>query len=153
MKRLYRVLAFVSIAVAGFIVMLYYNLSKGDFVEKEKPPVVIEASKHRDNMLLSAEYKNGTDFCKIDLLDSINIEIGVSDSSGQVALLQTYRMAGDTIIVLGKISNVGKYITSGDYIVSDKLLIKGPKMLGLVDRFGYLDSIRVLDIKFNKLKK
>ncbi|HWZ23043.1 MAG TPA: hypothetical protein VNW06_10340 [Cytophagaceae bacterium] len=153
MKRLYSVLAFVSIATAGFIVMLYYNLSKGDFVEKKKPPVVIEASKHRDNMLLSAEYKNGTDFCKIDLLDSVNIEIGVSDSSGHVALLQTYRMAGDTIFVLGKISNVGKYITSGDYIVSNKLLIKGTKMLGLVKEGGGLDSIRTLDIKFNKLKK
>jgi hypothetical protein len=50
-----------------------------DFIVQKGPKIVEENLKRWNNTLLSAEYRNGTDFCKVEILDSINIEINVGD--------------------------------------------------------------------------
>lgn len=152
MKRLYSVLTIVSLITAGFVIMLYYKLSQGDFVSQKKPKV-IEETKQRDRILLSAAYKKDADYCKVDLVDSVNIAISVADSIGEVVLMKTYRITGDTIIILGGISSISKYINPEKFLISEKFLIKGKKIFYLLNRKGEYDSTRTMDIAFNKIKK
>lgn len=69
-------------------------------------------------MLLSAEYRNGTDHYKIDLLDSVNIQISTGDYSSYVILDKEYKLSGDTIIIVGGVEGTAKFLSS------DWLLIK-----------------------------
>jgi hypothetical protein len=117
-----------------------------DFIGQKDPKIVEENLKRWKNTLLSAEYRNGTDYCELDLLDSVNIEINVGDKTGGVILNEEYKILNDTIVVIGGITNANKYLTS------DKFLIKEKKLLFKIDSHGIFDTLTAMNIKFNKFK-
>ena len=99
-----------------------------------------------NNTILSAEYRKGTDYWMVDLLDSVNMEINVGDNVGGTILHKEYKLRKDTIIVIDGIDNAGKYL------ISDKFLIYNRKLLFKIDKDGSFDTSLAMDIKFNKIK-
>lgn len=136
----------VSISIGGILGILYYAFTQIDFIGHKDSKVVAENVKRWNNTLLSAEYRNGTDYCNVDLLDSVNIQINTGNNSTGIILDKEYKISGDTILVIGLIDDAGKYINS------DKFLIRKDKLLYKIDSHGNFDSIQVMKIKFNKIK-
>ena len=66
-----------GVLIIGILGIAYYAFMQIDFIGQKDPKIVEENLKRWNNTLLSAEYRNGTDFCKVEILDSINIEINV----------------------------------------------------------------------------
>ena len=149
MKEFFRLILLTTGIVCGVIGIAYYTFMafmQIDFIGQKDPKIVEENLKRWKNTLLSAEYRNGTDYCELDLLDSVNIEINVGDKSGGVILNEEYKILNDTIVVIGGITNANKYLTS------DKFLIKEKKLLFKIDSHGIFDTLTAMNIKFNKFK-
>ena len=149
MKEFFRFILLTTGIVGGVIGIAYYTFMafmQIDFIGQKDPKIVEENLKRWKNTLLSAEYRNGTDYCELDLLDSVNIEINVGDKTGGVILNEEYKILNDTIVVIGGITNANKYLTS------DKFLIKEKKLLFKIDSHGIFDTLTAMNIKFNKFK-
>jgi hypothetical protein len=149
MKEFFRLILLTTGIVGGVIGIAYYTFMafmQIDFIGQKDPKIVEENLKRWKNTLLSAEYRNGTDYCELDLLDSVNIEINVGDKTGGVILNEEYKILNDTIVVIGGITNANKYLTS------DKFLIKEKKLLFKIDSHGIFDTLTAMNIKFNKFK-
>ncbi len=103
--------------------------------------------KRWNTTLLSTKFKNGTDYCKVDLLDWINIKINVGDKKGGAIKNEKYKISYDTILVIGGVKYANKYLSS------DKFLIQKNKLLFKVYTNGLLDTTIAMTIHLNKLKK
>ena len=135
-----------GVLIIGILGIAYYAFMQIDFIGQKDPKIVEENLKRWNNTLLSAEYRNGTDFCKVEILDSINIEINVGNKYGQIILNQEYKMSNDTIVVIGGTKHASKYLNS------DKFLIQKNNLLFNIDSRGNFDSVTKMTIKFNKIK-
>lgn len=147
MKSIIKTVLIVSVSICGILGILYYAFTQIDFIGHKDPKVVADNVKLWNNTLLSAEYRNGTDYCNVNLLDSINIQINTGNNSTGIILEKEYKVSGDTILVRGLVDDGGKYINS------DKLLIRNNKLLYKIDSHGNYDSIKAMTIKFNNLKR
>jgi hypothetical protein len=147
MSKSYRVLIFGVLSVVALLGFAYYGFRNIDFIGHKDPEIVKANLERWDKMLLKAEFRNGTDYCEINLLDSINIEINVGDSAGGTFITENYKLASDTIIILNGIKHVDKYINSSE------MLIQNDRILYLKDSVGNFDSTQTMEVKFNKLKK
>jgi hypothetical protein len=143
-----KLLLISGLVMAGLFAMAFYFFLQIDFIG-EKDPAIQEANRQRwKNMLLSAEYRNGTDYCVVEVEDSVNMFISAGDKAGGIMLTPKYRVSGDTIIMAE-----GTTLHAGKHLNSDRLLVKGDKLLYLTDRNGNFDSSRVMKVKFNKLNQ
>ncbi|KFF22667.1 hypothetical protein [Chryseobacterium vrystaatense] len=147
MKSIIKTVLIASISIGVILGILYFIYTQIDFIGHKDPKTVAENVKRWNNTLLSAEYRNGTDYFNIDLLDSINIEINTGNNSSGVILDKEYKLSGDTIIIVGGIEEAAKYIDS------DKLLIRKNKLLYKIKSPGNFDTIQTMTIKFNKIKR
>lgn len=147
MKSIIKTILIVSIVIGGILGILYYIYTQIDFIGHKDPKIIAENVKRWNNTILSAEYRNGTDYCNVDLLDSVNIQINTGNSSSGVILDKEYKISGDTIIIVGGIEDAAKYINS------DKFLIQKNKLLYKIKSPGNFDTIQAMTIKFNKIKK
>lgn len=141
-----KVLTTLTLIIVGFLFLIIYSFLHSYSVG-HNDPVAAEASKqYFDSILLSAEYRNGTDYFTIDLLDSNSIKIGAGDRFGGVIIEPQYRIAGDTITVLEDNRPINKYINS------DKFLIEENKVYYILDNHKQFDTTQYMIVKFNKLK-
>jgi hypothetical protein len=140
MNRILKIILLIGIIILGIIGISYYCILKIDFIGQKDPKIVEANLKRFNKTLLSAEYREGTNYCRVELLDSINIEINVGDKSGSTIINEEYRIYNDTIIVIGGIKHF-----------SNKFLIQKNKLLYKIDKNGSLDLNTVMTIKFNKL--
>ena len=147
MNKCLKISIIVITIIGGSIGLAYYSFMQIDFIG-HKAPEVVEANLERwDKMLLKGEYRNGTDCCKINLLDSINIEINVGDAIGGTIMTEEYKLSGDTIIIIEGIKHVSKYINSSE------MVIQNDRILYLKDSNGDFDTTQTMKVKLNKLKK
>ncbi len=146
MNRVYKIILIVGILFCGILGIAYYTFMQIDYIGHKDPKIVEENLKRWDNTLLSAEYRTGTDYCKVELLDSVNIIINVGDKYGGTILNEEYKILNDTIVVIGKIDHARKYLNS------NKFLIQGNKLLFKLNPYGLYDTITAMTIKFNKIK-
>lgn len=147
MKSIIKTVLIAGISIGGILGILYYIYTQIDFIGHKDPKVVAENMRRLNNTLLSAEYRNGTDYCKIDLLDSVNIQINTGNNSSGVIVDKEYKLSGDTIIIVGGIEDAAKFLNS------DKLLIRKNKLLYKIDAHGDFDTIQAMTIKFNTIKR
>lgn len=147
MKSFIKTILIVGISIGGILGILYFIYTQIDFIGHKDPKVVAENVKRWNNTLLSAEYRNGTDYCDINLLDSVNIQINTGNNSFGVILDKEYKLSGDTIIIVGGIEDAEKLLNS------DKLLIRKNKLLYKIKSPGNFDTIQAMTIKFNKIKR
>lgn len=147
MNKGVKILIIVIAICGGLIGLAYYGFKQIDFIGHKDPKVVKANLERWDKMLLKAEYRNGTDYCKINLLDSINIEINVGDAAGGIILTEDYKLSGDTIIIIEGIKYAEKYINSSE------MVIQNDRILYLKDSAGNFDTTQTMKVKFNKLKK
>lgn len=140
MNRVLKIILLIGIIILGIIGISYYCILKIDFIGQKDPKIVEANLKRFNKTLLSAEYREGTNYCRVELLDSINIEINVGDKSGSTIINEEYRISNDTIIVIGGIKHF-----------SNKFLIQKNKLLYKIDKNGSLDLNTAMTIKFNKL--
>jgi hypothetical protein len=146
MNKGIKLLIIVVTIIGGLIGLAYYSFMQIDFIGHKDPKVVKANLERWDKMLLEAEYRDGTNYCKINLLDSVNIEINVGDAAGGTIMTKVYKLSGDTIIIMGEIKHTDKYINSSE------MIIQNDKILYLKDNIGYFDTIQTMKVKFNKLK-
>lgn len=147
MNKLLKILIIVITIIGGLIVFTYYSFMQIDFIGQKDPEVVKANLERWDKMLFEAEYRDGTDYCKINLLDSVNIEINVGDAAGGTIMTKDYKLSGDTIIIIDGIKHADKYINSS------KMIIQNERILYLKDSNGNFDTSQTMKVKFNKLKK
>lgn len=133
-----KIILVVVISIIGALGLAYYGIMQIDFVGYKDPKVVAENMKRWEKMILSAEYRNGTDYCKVNLLDSVNIEVSVGDKFGGTFLYEKYKIEGDTIVVIGGIKHASKYLNS------DKFLIKDSKLLFKLGNKGAYDTMDIV---------
>jgi hypothetical protein len=145
MKKAIKVISIIAGIFFGVCGIAYYAFMQIDFIGHKDPKIIEENLKRWNNTILSAEYINGTDYCKVDLLDSFNIEINVGDKSGGTILNKEYKISNDTILIIGGIKHASRYLNS------DKFLINQRKLLFKIDSFGRFDTITTMTVKFNKL--
>ncbi len=146
MNKLLKVFLGLFVLTAVLLGYFYYSLTHIDFMGKREPEAVESSFKRLNGILLSAEYRKGTDYCKIDLLDSINIEINVGDSYGGSISNKEYKINKDTIEIIGGVTEVEKYN------FSNRLLIHDDKIFyRLVDNNIY-DTAVSMQIKTKKIK-
>ena len=145
-KRL-KILIIVITIIGGIVGFVYYSFTQIDFIGHKDPEVVKANLERWDKMLLEAEYRNGTDYCNIKILDSINIEINTGNAVGGTIITKDYKLSGDTIIIIDGIKHLENYINSTEMIINH-------------DQIGYLkningefDTTQTMKVKFNKLKK
>ena len=145
MNKTLKILIIAIVLSVGLIGLAFYSFLQLDFIGSKDPKVVKANIERWDKMLLEAEYRNGTDYCKINLLDSVNIEINVGDAVGGVILTEKYYLSDDTIIIIDGIKHADKYINSS------KMIIQNDRILYLIDDKGNFDTIQTMKVKFNKL--
>jgi hypothetical protein len=147
MNKSLKILIIVITVIGGLIGLAYYSFMQIDFIGQKDPEVVKANLERWDKMLLEAEYRNGTDYCKINILDSISIEINVGDAAGGTILTEEYKLSGDTITIIDGIKHVDKYINSSE------MVIQNDRILYLKGSDGNFDTTQTMKVKFNKLKK
>lgn len=147
MNKGLKILIIVITIIGGLFGLAYYSFMQIDFIGYKDPEVVKANIERWDKMLLKAEYRNGTDYCEINLLDSSNIEINIGDASGGTILTEDYKLSGDTIIIIGGIKHANKYINSSEMVIQNN------RILYLKDSKGNFDTTQTMKVKFNKLKK
>jgi len=147
MKNIIKTVLIASISIGVILGILYFIYTQIDFIGHKDPKVVAENVKRWNNTLLSAEYRNGTNHCKVDLLDSVNIEIIAGNNSSYVILDKEYKLSGDTIIILGGVEDAEKFLSS------ERLLIRKNKLLYKIKSSGNFDTIQAMTIKFNTIKR
>ena len=126
--------------------MGYYGLLLIDYVE-HNPKITEESIDRWNKTIFSAEYSNGENYCKVDLLDTTKIEISVGNKLDATILNEEYKLVKDTIIVIGGIKQAGKYLNS------NKFLLKGNKLLYKIDPAGCFDTTAFMTVKVNKMKQ
>ena len=146
-KYLLKIFLITGLVSGGILGIVYYAFLNLDFIGKKDPKIAEENRQRWENMLLFAEYRNGTDYCVIEVLDSSNIDISVGDKSGGTILNKKYKLSNDSVIVMGGIGHAGKYLNS------DKFLIRGNKLMFKLDSQGEFDTVTTLAIRFNKIKQ
>lgn len=146
MNPIIKMILTVGVLICGTLGVAYYAFMQIDFIGQKDPKIVEENLKRWDNTLLSAEFSNGTDYCKVDLLDSVNIEINVGDNSSFIILNEEYYMLNDTIVVTGGIEHAKQYLNT------NKFLIKDDKLLFKLDPYGSYDTTTTMTIKFNTIE-
>jgi hypothetical protein len=146
MKSIIKIILIVGVLICGILGIAYYAFLQIDFIGQKDPNIVEENLKRWNNTLLSAEYRNGTDYCQVDLLDSVNVEINIGGKSGGVILNEEYKIFNDTIVVTGGVEHARKYLNSNKFIIKDN------KLLFKLDPYGSYDTITTMTIKFNKIK-
>jgi len=131
----------------GAFYIFFINI---DFVGRKDPKTVKENLKRENNKILSAEYRNGTDYCKIDLLDKANIEINVGNSKTGIILNEKYHISGDTIIIE---KNSNEFINEDfkEYLNTDKFIIADKQILFEVDKNNQYNKSKVMKVKFNEI--
>lgn len=145
-----RVLILLITAIAiigGFLGLFYYSFTQIDFIGSKDPKVVKANVERWDKMLLKAEYRSGTDYFKISLLDSATIEINAGNASRGTILTKQYTLSGDTIILIDGIKNAGEFLSSSE------MLIQNDRVLYFKDSDGNFDTTQALKVKFNRLWK
>ncbi|CAD0005588.1 MULTISPECIES: hypothetical protein [Flavobacterium] len=146
--------AIVGITVIGIFLLFfgafYIFFINIDFVGHKDPKTVKENLKRENNKILSAEYRNGTDYCKIDLLDKANIEINVGNSKTGIILNEKYHISGDTIIIE---KNSNEFINEDlkEYMNTDKFIIADKQILFEVDKNNQYNKSKVMEVKFNEI--
>jgi len=146
MNRFINILFIIGVIIFGIGTVAYFGFLQIDFIGHKDPKSVEENLKRWNNTLLSADFRDGTDYCKVDLLDSTKIEINVGDKFGGTILNQEYKLSEDTIIVIGGIKHASEYLNS------EKFLIQNNKLLFKINKAGSFDTATVMNIKFNKIK-
>lgn len=146
MNKVLKILIILIAVICGLIGLAYFSFLQIDFIGQKDPEGVKANLERWDKMLLEAEYRNGTDFCNIKLLDSLNIEINVGDAAGGTIMTEDYKLSGDTIIIIHGIKHADKYINSS------KMIIQNDRILYLIDNNGNFDTTQTMKVKFNKLK-
>lgn len=139
-----KLLLIVSTVICILMAFAYFYFTNIDFVGNKNPKIIKENLNRNKNMILEASYRNGTDYCRINLLDSINIEINTGNKFGSVILNETYTSIGDTIIINGAIEDLKKYS------IQNKLLIQKKKILFRLDSLGKYDSTISMNVIFKK---
>ncbi|MCC6700761.1 MAG: hypothetical protein IT221_04510 [Fluviicola sp.] len=147
MKPIIKPILIVGVLIFGIFGIAYFAFLQIDFIGQKDPKIVKENLKRWNNTLLSAEYRNGSDFCKVDLLDSVTIEINVGDKTGSTILTEKYKLNHDTIIVIGGVKHASKYLNS------NKFLIQENKLLFKLAPNGLFDTKTTMAIKFNEIKR
>lgn len=142
---------FIISIICGIILIPPYLISQIDFIGHKDPKVVADNLKRWDDMILSAEFRNGTNHCEVNLLDSINIEINVGNSVDGVFLQEKYKLSKDTIIVIARDGFTNKFTKK--YLVRDYFLIKKDKLLFKRDSNGFFDTTTSMNINFNKINQ
>jgi hypothetical protein len=146
MKRAFKTVLILATIICVMAGIGYYCFTQIDFIGRKDPKTVEANVKRWNNTLLSAEYRNGTDYCEVDLLDSTNIVINVGNDAGGLILNEEYKMSKDTIVIVGGMEH------AQDYLSSNKFLIQNNKLLFKKNSAGAFDTTTVMTIKFNKLK-
>jgi hypothetical protein len=142
-----KIISVIGVLSCILISIVYFNLLHIDFIGDKDPKTVEENVKRWTNTILCAEYINGTDYCKVNLLDAINIEINVGDKYGGVILNEQYKIIKDTIEVITGVKYASKYLSSNQFIIQNtKLLFKANNKYAL-------DTLQAMTIKFNKIKQ
>lgn len=147
MKNSIKIFLISAIIIGGISGILYYTFTQIDFIGHKYPKVVAENVKRLDKTLLSAEYRNGKEYCIVNILDSVKIQIIVGDNASLMVLDKKYKSSGDTLFVVGGNKGADKYINS------DQFLIHNNKLLYKTDSHGHFDTIHAMKIKFNKIKR
>ncbi len=146
MKRIIKIIFIVGVSICGILAIAWQSLVQIDFVGKKDPKIVEETLKRWNNILFSAEFREGLDYCMINLLDSTKIEISVGDESGGTFLNEEYEILEDTIVVIGGIKHASKYLKSNKFLIQDS------KLLFKIDSTGNFDTTTVMTITLNKIK-
>jgi len=136
----------ILLVIVVLLGVLFYSFLQFDFVGHKDPKIIEENLKRWNNMLLSAEYRNGTDYCTIELLDSVNIDISVGDKTGGVYLNERYQLSGDTIFVQEEIA------PEREYLKFNKFLIDGDRVYFLLDSNGNFDTTKSMDVSVSRLR-
>ncbi|MFT6983963.1 MAG: hypothetical protein ACJAUD_002743 [Crocinitomicaceae bacterium] len=147
MNKALKLFSIFILITSGLIGLAYYGFTQIDFIGHKSHETMKANRERRDKMLLEAKYRNGTDYCEISLLDSVNIQINAGNSSVGAIITKKYKISEDTILIIGGIKSVDKYMNS------DKLVIQKHRILYLKDENGDFDTIRSIRLIFNKLKK
>lgn len=146
MNQSIKIILIACVLICGISAIAWLAFLQIDFIGQKDPRVVEENLKRWNNTLLSAEYRNGTDYCKVELLDSVNILISVGDKSGGTIVNETYKISKDSIILIDVIKPKNRYLNP------KKFLIHLNKLLFKIDARGMFDTTTAMDIKFNKIK-
>ena len=131
------------VVVLGY---LYYTLTHIDFMGEREPDAVEASFKRLSGILFSAEYRKGTDYCEVSLLDSINIEINVGDSYGGSILNKEYKIIKDTIEIIGGVTEIKKFK------FSSKLFVQKDNVFYRLVENDIYDTTVSMNVKTNKLK-
>ena len=131
------------VVVLGY---LYYTLNHIDFMGEREPDAVEASFKRLNGILFSAEYRKGTDYCEVSLLDSINIEINVGDSYGGSILNKEYKIIKDTIEIMGGVTEIKKFK------FSSKLFVQKDNVFYRLVENDIYDTTVSMKVKTNKIK-
>jgi hypothetical protein len=145
MKKILKLLFVVTALVCGTLALGYYSFLGIQFIE-HNPQITLENEKHADSKIFSAEYKEGRDYFKVYLTDSVNIQIYIGDQKGDTVINERYRLVNDTIVVVGGIKIANKYFNS------DKFIIKDKKVLYRLDNSRFFDTTYFMTVKVNRIK-
>ena len=125
MKRVILVLVGVFLIFFGVV---YYFISNIHFSGREDPKDMLEYNKYIDDMLLSAEYRKYTDYCSIELLDSINAQINTGNNAYSIIVPKEYIINNDTIIFKKDVypnetGELAKYVDAEKYLLRIRLFM------------------------------
>ena len=146
MNKLSKVFLGFFVLIIVLLVYFYYSLTHIDFMGKRDPEAVEASFRRLNGILLSAEYRKGTDYCEVSLLDSINIEINVGDSYGGSILNKEYKINKDTIEIIGGVTEIEKFK------VSSKLFVQKDKIFYRLGENNIYDTAVSMKIKTKKIK-
>jgi hypothetical protein len=146
MSKSLKIFLGIFVLIVILIGYFYYSLTHIGFMGNRDPEAVEASNKRLNGILLSAEYRKGTDYCEINLLDSINIEIIIGDSYGGSILNKEYAINKDTIKIIGGVTEIDKYN------FSDRLVVLNDKIFYKIESNKKLDTAVSMKIRTMKIK-
>ncbi len=133
----------------GGAYLVFVNI---DFVGKKDPKTVEANVKREKSKLLSAEFRDGTDYCEINLMNKQTIEISTGNNATGIVIFERYHVSGDTIII-EKDPNKFADEDLREYINTYKFLIAGNQIFFELNADKQYNKSKAMVIKFNKLEK
>jgi hypothetical protein len=145
MNRTSKIGLIVIVPTSLFILIAFcvHELSVVDLIGHKDLETIEKNNESNKKILLTAEYRDGTNSCEITLMDSVNIEINDGNSIGNSIFHTEYELDKDTIKILDGLQQSNKIVR--------KLLIRDNKLLFRSDKNNQYDSLTFMNIMINKI--
>jgi hypothetical protein len=134
----------ISVLALGLVLWVIYEATHIDYMGDRNSIDFAGMTKERNRILFIAE-REAFPYGRVQLTDSVKMELEMGDARGTTLITLDYKISGDTIIFKNDLGSLSEFIHT------NKLLMSKTKLLFNVNDKGVYDTSVFMKILKNKL--